>query len=175
MSSLRSLRYRSKFDTCHNIVLGSRLHVHKQWAEIHLGDVVIFGNDVGLAAIGQSTDFKPVLSIGPQTSIGDRTHINCQAGIEIGAHCVISWDVEILDADMHTIVGEDGHPLANRSPIVVEDRVWIGTRAIVLKGVTIGHDTIVAAGSVVTKSVPPYSLCAGNPAKVIRQVQGWIP
>lgn len=88
-------------------------------------------------------------------------------------YCAISWDIEILDADMHTIVAEDGQALPNRAPVVIEDRVWIGTRALILKGVTIGHDSIVAAGAVVAHSVPPHSICAGNPAKVIRQVQGW--
>lgn len=56
----------------------------------------------------------------------------------------------------------------NDQPIVIEDDVWIGARAIILKGVTIGRGAVVAAGSVVTKSIPPYALVGGVPAKVIR-------
>lgn len=55
-----------------------------------------------------------------------------------------------------------------RGPIIVEDEVWIGTNAIILSGITIGKGAIVAAGSVVTKNVPPYAIVAGNPAKVIK-------
>jgi acetyltransferase-like isoleucine patch superfamily enzyme len=55
-----------------------------------------------------------------------------------------------------------------RDPIVIEDDCWIASHSIVLAGVTIGRGSIVAAGSVVTKSVPPYSIVAGSPARVIR-------
>jgi acetyltransferase-like isoleucine patch superfamily enzyme len=54
--------------------------------------------------------------------------------------------------------------------VVIEDRVWIGARAIVLKGVTIGHDSVVGAGAIVTRSIPPYSVAVGQPARVIRTV-----
>jgi acetyltransferase-like isoleucine patch superfamily enzyme len=55
-------------------------------------------------------------------------------------------------------------------PVIVEARAWIGNRSIVLKGVTIGHDSVVAAGSVVTQDVPPRTIVAGVPAKVIRSI-----
>jgi acetyltransferase-like isoleucine patch superfamily enzyme len=55
---------------------------------------------------------------------------------------------------------------AESSPVIIEDSVWIGRDVRVLKGVTIGEGSIVAAGAIVTKDVPPYSLCYGNPAKV---------
>jgi acetyltransferase-like isoleucine patch superfamily enzyme len=58
-----------------------------------------------------------------------------------------------------------------RRPIIIEDDVWIGACAIILKGVTIGEGAIVAAGSVVTKNVEPYSLVGGNPAKLIKYRQ----
>ena len=57
------------------------------------------------------------------------------------------------------------------SPIIIEDDVWIGFKSSILKGVTIGRGAIVAAGSVVTKAVPEYSLVAGNPAVVIRRLE----
>jgi acetyltransferase-like isoleucine patch superfamily enzyme len=56
----------------------------------------------------------------------------------------------------------------SKGPIIIEDEVWIGTRAVILSGVTIAKGAIVAAGSVVTKNVPPYAICGGNPACVIK-------
>jgi len=54
------------------------------------------------------------------------------------------------------------------APIVIEDQAWIGSRAIILKGVTVGQGAVIAAGAVVTKDVPPLAIVAGNPAKIIR-------
>jgi len=56
------------------------------------------------------------------------------------------------------------------STVIIEDDIWIGANAVVLPGVTIGHHSVVAAGAVVTKDVPPHSLVAGVPAKVIKQI-----
>jgi len=56
----------------------------------------------------------------------------------------------------------------SKGPIIVEDDVWIGTRAMILSGVRIGQGAIIAAGAVVTKDVPPYSIVGGNPAKIIK-------
>jgi acetyltransferase-like isoleucine patch superfamily enzyme len=107
--------------------------------------------------------------------IGDETYINanscilCTDSIQIGARCAISWGVEILDFDGHRISGSNGET----GPIWIGDDVWIGARAIVLKGVEIGEGAVVAAGSVVTRSIPPRSLAAGNPARVIRENVTW--
>ena len=59
----------------------------------------------------------------------------------------------------------------NSAPIRIEDKVWIGMDALILKGVTIGEGSVVAARSVVTKDVPPYSLVAGNPARVVKSLK----
>ena len=173
LSWLRGMRHAAKFDRHGPVYAGAGVRIRKRFARIELGDGVKFGHGAGIGVAGHGPDDPATLRIGAHTIVGDRTHINCQTAVSIGTHCAISWDVEILDSDMHTIVGEDGQPLPLRSPVVIEDRVWIGTRALILKGVTIGHDSIVAAGAVVANSVPPHSICAGNPAKVIRQIQGW--
>ena len=173
LSWLRGMRHAGQFDRHGQVFAGSRLRIRKRFARIELGEGVKFGHGVGIGVAGRGPSDLALLRIGAHTIIGDRTHVNCQTSISIGTHCAISWDVEILDSDMHTIVAEDGQALPNRAPVVIEDRVWIGMRALILKGVTIGHDSIVAAGAVVASSVPPRSICAGNPAKVIRQIQGW--
>lgn len=176
-SSISWLRARRLAHICERqegVYAGKCLRVIKQFGWIELGKDVKLGHHVGIGVKGLAPGNPAILRIGAHTIIGDRSHINCQSSITIGAHCAISWDVEILDSDMHTIVMEDGQKLALTAPVVIEDRVWIGTRALILKGTTIGHDSIVAAGAVVANSIPPYSICAGNPAKVIRQIKGWI-
>jgi acetyltransferase-like isoleucine patch superfamily enzyme len=71
-----------------------------------------------------------------------------------------------MDTDQHELPGAG---LVVR-PVAIEDRVWIGARAIILKGVTVGHDAVVAAGSVVTRDVPPRTVAAGVPARVVRRL-----
>lgn len=171
----RGFWHAPRFDRKRWILIGRSFHVEKHFAEIHLGDFVDFGSSVGIAVIGEDPMTRSVLRIGDHTHIGDRTHINCYCSISIGNRCAISWDVEILDTDIHKMLDEVGRPLRNTAPVVIEDRTWIGAHAIILKGVTIGHDSVIAAGAVVTRSVPPFSVCAGNPAQVVRASPGWIP
>lgn len=112
------------------------------------------------------------LSIGHLTNVNGLTKILCKVGVAIGSGSTVSWDVEIMDNDFHTMV-VDGTERPSAAPIVIGDRVWIGARAIILKGVTIGDGSVVAAGAVVTKDVPPGSVVAGTPARVIGPVDSW--
>jgi len=74
-----------------------------------------------------------------------------------------------MDSDFHDLSPEGRHfGPASAEPVVIEDNVFIGSRAIILKGVTIGRDSVIGAGSVVTRSIPPRTVAAGNPAKVLR-------
>jgi len=105
--------------------------------------------------------------------IGDNVFINygsslvSSAHVKIGNDALIGTHVMIMDCDFHRV--EDKTWDTNGEPIIVEDRAWLGNRSIILKGVTIGHDAVVAAGSVVTKDVPPRTVVAGVPAKVVRE------
>lgn len=114
------------------------------------------------------------LTIGHETNVnGLGTKILVADAITIGAGCTFSWDVQLLDNDFHAMtVGGAQQPSA--APIVIGDRVWVGTRAIVLKGVTIGDGAIVAAGAIVTKDVPPNAVVAGIPAKVVGSADSWV-
>jgi len=111
-------------------------------------------------------------------SIGDLTYINpmciilAQTRITIGRNCAISWNFQAIDGDLHTVM-MDGTDKSNAEPITIGDQVWIGANVIVLKGVEIGAHSIVAAGSVVTRSFPPGSLIGGNPARLIRSGVNW--
>lgn len=110
-----------------------------------------------------------VVEIGDKTYINHDSEIRCRERITIGNNVSIAYNVLIQDSDYHTTYDENGNPKPQTLPVVIEDNVWIGANAIILKGVTVGEGTIVAAGSVVTKSVPPYSLVGGNPARIIKQ------
>jgi acetyltransferase-like isoleucine patch superfamily enzyme len=113
------------------------------------------------------------LTIGAGTNVnGLGTKILVAKSVTIGAGCTFSWDVQLLDNDFHAMtVGGVQQPSA--APIVIGDRVWVGTRAIVLKGVTIGDGAIVAAGAIVTKDVPANAVVAGVPAKVVGKADSW--
>lgn len=106
--------------------------------------------------------------IGDCTYINRRTEIMAKDSVTIGTGCAISWDVVISDTDYHQIEGT-----ISTKPIVIGDEVWIGCKSIILKGVHIGNGAVVAAGSVVTKDVEPYTLVAGIPAKVIKRDVRW--
>ena len=90
--------------------------------------------------------------------------------IVIGDACMIAHGVYISDADWHGIY-DRAEPVGNTKPVVLEDNVWIGDRAIICKGVTIGENSIIGAGAVVTKNVPPNSVFAGNPAKLVKTLE----
>ncbi|OAB41294.1 acetyltransferase [Paenibacillus antarcticus] len=106
--------------------------------------------------------------IGDGTYINRRTEIMAKDSVTIGMGCAISWDVVITDTDYHQIEGT-----ISTKPIVIGDKVWIGCKSMILKGVHIGHGAVIAAGSVVTKDVEPYTLVAGIPAKVIKRDVRW--
>ena len=118
------------------------------------------------------------LGEGAFVSIGEGTYLNpctcllSAAAIEIGARCAIAWGVLIMDFDGHALV-VDGEARKTTAPIRIGDRVWIGARAIVLKGVQIGEGAVVGAGAVVTRDVPAGALVGGNPARVIRPAVAW--
>ena len=110
-----------------------------------------------------------VLSLG-NGYISSNSHIICTESIEIGNDVAIADSVHIRDSDDHEIL-YNGY--VKTSPIRICDHVWIGQRATILKGVTIGEGAIVAAGAVVTKDVPARSIVAGVPAKVIKENVTW--
>ena len=108
------------------------------------------------------------ISIGEDTFVGHDTNImGGDSSIDIGSQCDISSGVYIIsgshEVDM-TNVRSAGKGTGKN--IVIEDGVWIGARAVILSGVSIGYKSIIAAGSIVVKDVPEYSIVAGNPAKI---------
>lgn len=122
-------------------------------------------------------------------SIGDRSyigacHIVCHSRVDISEDVIISWGVTIVDHNSHSLKWShrknDVHNWLQGikiwddvtvAPVIIGPKVWIGFGAIILKGVTIGEGAIIAAGSVVTKDVPKFTVVAGNPARFIRELE----
>lgn len=96
--------------------------------------------------------------------------ITCGEKIEIGEHCLIGERVKITDSNNHNLSYEG---YKKSAPVIIGDHVWICNDAIILPGVTIGNGAVIAAGAVVTKDVPPYTMVGGVPAKVIKEKVFW--
>lgn len=120
-----------------------------------------------------------VIEIGTDTGMTSAT-ISAGVNVRIGERVLIGAGVLITDSDHHVVEpgpGEKrrfmGLPLGNQShSVLIGDDVFLGARSIVLKGVNIGDGSVVGAGSVVTQSIPPFSVAAGNPCRVIRNLKG---
>lgn len=109
---------------------------------------------------------------GASLVLGDRVYINYGASIcahrsiYIGAECIIGTYAIIIDNDEHDLWHR--HELPPSEPVTLEENVWIGDRVTILKGVRIGRNSVVGAGSVVTRSIPSNSVAAGVPARVLK-------
>ena len=115
-----------------------------------------------------NTDYGKNIIFGKNVFINAGCKFQDQGGIAIGDNVLIGHNVVLATLDHNTCVSKRAELFA--APIVIEDDVWIGANVTVTSGVTIGKGSIVAAGAVVTKDVPKYSIAGGIPAKVIREL-----
>ena len=125
------------------------------------------------------------IEIGDNFYIGQNSMIGASNSIKIGNCVIISNDVCIYDNNTHPTSPKAREKMslngfsndnwswrhAESSPVVIEDNVWIGQYTTILKGVTIGRGSVIATRAVVTKDVPPYTIVAGNPAKVVKYLE----
>lgn len=150
------------------------------------------GNEciIGGNFIFESTE--GVITVGDHSYIGGSTFI-CRSSIIIGQNVTIAWGCTIYDHDSHSInylerrkdiddelgdiqagvsfIKNKDWNVVNSKPIIIKDDVWIGMNCIILKGVTIGEGAVVGAGSVVTHDVAPWTVVAGNPAKIVKTLE----
>jgi acetyltransferase-like isoleucine patch superfamily enzyme len=153
----------------HATRLGARVTLRGRPAVVNRGTLTI-GDRVRLHSTVATLELVSLcgghLEIGNDVFINYGSSLVSSAHVKVGDHCLIGTHVMIMDCDFHRV--EDKAWDTTGSPVVLEERVWLGNRSMVLKGVSIGHDSVVAAGSVVTHDVPPRTLVAGVPARVIR-------
>ena len=156
------------------LVLGTERSSFRDWAgrsRLYIregGRLTIEGyNQIGRGSLVWILEGGHVVIKGNSFTAG-KSMIISKKSVEIGQNCSIAWGVTISDHDFHeTFVKGELQP--ETKPVKICDGVWIGMNATILKGVTIGESAIVAAGSVVTRSVPPRAMVAGIPAKVIKR------
>ena len=148
---------------------------------------VVFGNHVSVYAGCSFAVQKDGRCV-----VGDFTLLNgaivmAEELVEIGSNCLISWGVGIADSDFHPLEpaqrlidaqalapflkNRPPRPKLKTAPVEIGDNVWIGMNAVILKGVTIGENSVVAAGAVVTKSIPEDTIVAGNPAVTVKKFE----
>jgi acetyltransferase-like isoleucine patch superfamily enzyme len=134
---------------------------------------ITIGNQVSIWSHIRRTQLSAgenaMLSIGDYTFINTGVIISARKEVCIGNNCQIANEVIIMDNDFHGVINRDKPEPPQ--PIIIQDDVWLATRCIILKGVTIGTGAVVAAGAVVTKDVPPYTMVGGVPAKFIRTLR----
>lgn len=119
-------------------------------------------------------DGNGTLHIGKNAGIRKVSFLAKDASIEIGELCMFSNDIIVRNHDSHKVINlEDGKISNLAQDIVLGRHVWIGQNVTILKGCNIGDDSILALGSVVTKSCPPNSIMAGNPAKIVKSGITW--
>jgi len=162
-----------------------------------IGKCINFREDKSLIQIGENTVILGELflfthggkiEIGKNCYIGEGTRIRSANSIKIGNEVMISDDVNIYDTDAHSLnyvlrqkefmevvilnnrIKDAKDVDVKSAPVVIEDHVWIGFNVGILKGVTIGKGAIIGAGSVVTQDVEPFTVVAGNPAKIIKRL-----
>jgi acetyltransferase-like isoleucine patch superfamily enzyme len=142
---------------------------------IEIGDDVLVGSrNTWIVGFKVSSDAR--LVIGNRVGINYQTTISVAKHVCIGDDTIMAANVQIYDNPSHPLsparrLRRESFALADARPVVLGRNVWICTGAIILAGVTIGDNSVVAAGSVVTKSVPPDTLVAGNPARIIRALE----
>jgi acetyltransferase-like isoleucine patch superfamily enzyme len=161
--------------SCHSCGSGVRTDVYIHW--IQGRGRLIVGNDVlvdGKCSFTFASRYTPAptLVIGDHSGIGHGCRFVVGKQIAIGRHCRIAGEVWMFDSSGHPLDAEArraGHAASSDDvrPITVGDNVWIGARAIIHPGVTVGDHSVISAGAVVMADVPAYAVVAGNPARAV--------
>jgi len=147
--------------------------------EVVLGAKARLVSDYKRSTLGVGSRCKFVTFPGARIILGDGvlltgTIIVARKSVEIGDGTMMAPNVVIADSDFHIIWPPERHfdlaPIEEAEPVKIGRRVWIGYGAIILKGVTIGDNAVIGAGSVVTRDVPANTMAAGSPARVIRRL-----
>lgn len=146
------------------------------FSNMRIGRNFTTGQYCRIEAADSTVQGEATMFIGRDVQINDGCHIASVVRLVIGNNVLIASGVFITDHDHGEIdrasmdVAPAARPLVC-SAVIIGDNVWIGEKVVILKGVEIGHGSVVAAGAVVTKSMPPYSVIGGIPARVLRTLE----
>jgi len=160
---------------CTSCGRGVRTDVYIHWiqgrGDLIVGDDVLMDGKCSITFAARYTS-HPTLSIGDHTGIGHGCRFSIGKRITIGRHCRIAADVWMFDSSGHPLDAEARRAGlaasdADVRPITIGDNVWIGGRAIIQPGVTIGDHAVISAGAVVMNDVPASAVVAGNPARAV--------
>lgn len=182
---LKNCFHQAEIGSMFDIEIGARIA-----NESGVKDNIRIGNNTYLAG-GLRTSPHAKLSIGNYCYISTGAFIGAANSIQIGNYVGIAHYTFVVDNNNHPVEpearkehrirvapGGEGYlsvgaswEMSKNAPIVIEDNVWIGMYCFIGKGVTIGEGSIVARQSVVTKDVPPFTVVAGNPARVVKQLE----
>lgn len=144
--------------------------------QVHIGEHTHLGYDLAPkqgngTILLQARNTESSIRIGSHTKLSNNVSLIACKQITIGHRCLIGDSVIITDSDFHEILPEQRHEGGGATaPVVIGDNVWLGSRVMILKGVTIGDGSVIAAGSVVVKNIPARALAAGTPAQLIRHI-----
>jgi acetyltransferase-like isoleucine patch superfamily enzyme len=158
--------------------IGVPLFDIKKSSIVRFGSNFVMINSAKYSTLGKNNRCKFVVSADATLMIGNKvgmsnTTIVATKSISIGNNNMIGGGVTIVDSDFHSLNSLHWHTNADEKnmislPVVIKDNVFIGMDSIILKGVTIGNNVIIAAGSVVSKDIPNNQIWGGNPARFIR-------
>jgi len=140
-----------------------KIRILKRYGTIQIGKHTRIWKGVKFSAYGNNQNQGPRIIIGKECSIGDRTEIHAGKQVKIGNRVIIAWDCVIMDRDYHPLHGDN----ESIEPVLIEDGVWIGCRTIILKGIKIGRNAVIGAGSVVVRDIPESAIAVGNPAMIV--------
>lgn len=146
---------------------------------IQIGDYVSIGKGTYLCAWDkyQEQSFNPQIILCERVIVGPNAHITACNSIKIGKNTLLGKWVTITDnSHGDTSIDTRSYPpisrlLVSKGKVVIGENVWIGDKATILPGVSIGDGSVIGANAVVTKDVPPYSVVVGNPARIINKVK----
>jgi acetyltransferase-like isoleucine patch superfamily enzyme len=145
-----------------------RVSIPRQWSDITIEEDCSLDDGVVLLCSGPARVDKLVIRSG--TYVNRFTMLDAHEQIRVGADCMIGPHCYISDGDHGTAAGATvGKQPMKTQPVIIEDGVWLGAGVIVLKGVTIGRNAVVGAGSVVTKNVMAHSVVAGIAARPVSE------
>ncbi len=171
-----------------------RLYIHPSACirglnRMDLGENFHSGKHLWLEAVPNpgETEGAPKIQIGHHVSVNENVHIASISLVKIGNNVLMASRIFISDHNHGIYEGEyasnpeiypNDRVIAPGHPVIIEDNVWIGEMVSVLPGVTIGRGSVIGSNSVVTRSIPPYSIAAGAPARTIKrydfEIKRWV-